>query len=248
MKRFFIWVCLLLAGNVTYSQESFTSQVLAAYLQGDVGKWEQLLSSQQQQTLTDERKFELLSAQYGLIGLYLDEEIQQGKKAEKLIESATEIAISLKEKSQYQASAYAILGALTGLKISISPWKGIYLGKKSNEYIDLGKEAGPVNPLVWMEKGNVAMYSPALFGGSIELAIKCYEKAISLFEADLPTHRKTWQYFHTMASLGQAYTALGKKEEAKQIYQKALELEPKFSLVKDRLLPALLKNGNETAN
>ncbi len=42
-----------------------------------------------------------------------------------------------------------------------------------------------------------------------------------------------------MARLGQVLVELGRTEEARQLYQQALQREPGFAWIRDELLPAL---------
>jgi len=101
---------------------------------------------------------------------------------------------------------------------------------------------GPDEPQAWMEKANIAFYTPAILGGSKKRAVPLYEKAVRLFELTPERTRQNWIYLNCLAGLGIAYEKAGQIRDADVVYRKLLELEPSFSWVRDDLYPQFLEN------
>jgi tetratricopeptide (TPR) repeat protein len=132
----------------------------------------------------------------------------------------------------------AILSAVYGIKMAYSPWKGMFLGPKSSSLIEKALKQSPSSPLVWKYYGNSKFFTPENFGGDITEAIKAFEKALQLYEADPTAIENNWFYLDTIAFLGQAYTKKGDHARAIGLYEKALQVEPEFGWVKYALLPS----------
>lgn len=84
-------------------------------------------------------------------------------------------------------------------------------------------------------------YAPPAVGGSKKEAIKSYSRAIELLETDMKKiHR--WLYLNTLVGLAKSYRETGNRPMAVITLRKALEFEPEFKWVKERLLPEMLEN------
>jgi tetratricopeptide (TPR) repeat protein len=85
--------------------------------------------------------------------------------------------------------------------------------------------------------------TPAFFGGSKEEAIINYKHAIILYKKDVSVDslKIDWGCAETYAWLGVALKDLGKTDEAKDAFNKALEIAPDYGWVKYVLLPGMDK-------
>lgn len=137
----------------------------------------------------------------------------------------------------------ALLSALYGLRMGYSPWKGMYLGSKSQSMMDQALKQSPNSPLVWKLYANSKFFTPEMWGGDLKEAIKAYEKSIQLYEVDTEKTKFNWFYIDTMAFLGQAYVNDGQTAKGILVYEKALKAEPEFSWVKSILLPKAKKSS-----
>ena len=117
----------------------------------------------------------------------------------------------------------------------------MFLGPKSSSLMEKAMKMNSLSPLIWKLYGNAKYHTPDAYGGSVDEAVKAYEKAIDLYEADPAKKQNNWLYLDTMAFLGQAYTRKQQSLKAVAIYEKAIEVEPSFSWIKYSLLPAAKK-------
>lgn len=178
--------------------------------------------------------YDILLAQYGLIGYYLGSDNKtQGEyhleRAEKNLEILSRIPA-------YKSNALAFEGAFIAFRITLRPIRSVQLGPRSYRRIDEAMEADPANPRVWIEKGNAAFFTPPIFGGSKTDAVKYYTEAVRLLEADLPNNYR-WLYLSTLVSLANAHEKTGDLQSAIRVLEKALAYEPRFTWVRDEMLP-----------
>ncbi|UCH66209.1 MAG: tetratricopeptide repeat protein [Ignavibacterium sp.] len=156
------------------------------------------------------------------------------------VDSATEILKSLIKENGEDAEAISLLGTVNGIQVSMDPSLGQSNGVQN---ISLTSEAigiTPSNPRVLLQKGISKYSTPEFFGGSKEKALDFFKRSISIFENEKDTDSKiSWGYLDALAWLGKTQTQLGDYEVAISTYNKALQIEPKFSWVKNILLPAV---------
>jgi tetratricopeptide (TPR) repeat protein len=188
-----------------------------------------------------ESAFALAMGKYGLLNGTMatkNEELFDAHADETL-----ELLESLVEQDKTWAEPYAVMSSILGLKMGYSPMKGMYLGPKSNSYIDKAFKINQHSALVWKVQGSSKLYTPAMFGGDVEEAVKAFEKSIALYEKNPDQLTNNWLYIDALAFLGQAYSKAGDVEKALQTYEKALRIEPEFNWVKYGLLPAIANNS-----
>jgi tetratricopeptide (TPR) repeat protein len=125
-------------------------------------------------------------------------------------------------------------------RISITPWRAVFWGRRSMNLINKALETDPANPSAWIEHGNAMFYAPAALGGSKEEAVNSYSRAATLLEAGMMENQR-WLYLNTLVGLARSYSETGNRSMARITYLKALEFEPEFKWVKDKLLPQLMK-------
>lgn len=148
----------------------------------------------------------------------------------------TEDHIKILDKVEvYSGEANALLSSLYGFRMGYSPWEGMFLGPKSSSLMEKAVKSAPHSPLVWKLYGNSKFFTPQLFGGNLDDAIKGYTKSIALYQEQNCKHN--WFLLDTYAFLGQAYVKINNSEKAIATYEEALQMEQQFAWVKNNLLP-----------
>lgn len=136
--------------------------------------------------------------------------------------------------------AYALQGAVYGMKIGSSAWRGMTLGRRAAEAFDRAGAIDERNPRLLLLKGLDAFHRPALFGGGMERAEGRLRAAVERFEsqpADLPW--PDWGLLDARAWLGRTLARRGDSEGAREQYDLALKIEPGYAFVRHVLLPGL---------
>jgi tetratricopeptide (TPR) repeat protein len=175
---------------------------------------------------------------------YREATLLQGKQPDsKEYRPILEAADSLLERSASTlqlAETYALRASVLGQLIGSNPLRGMTLGPRSNNAMERAVELGPNNPRVWLLRGIGAMFTPSMFGGGVDKAEECLTKALGLFPNDNPAPpMPAWGHAETYIWLGQVYKRRNLIGDARQAYNRALELEPENGWVKHVLLPAL---------
>ena len=137
------------------------------------------------------------------------------------------------------AESHALLASAIGMRIT-GPISGMSLGMRSGAAMSRAKELGPDNPRVRLLEGISAFHTPGMFGGGHDAALEHFLAAIELFGQDAPQPPlPAWGHAETYAWLGQTHAALGQVEQAREVYERALEIEPGYLWVREVLLPGL---------
>ena len=137
------------------------------------------------------------------------------------------------------AESHALMSPVLGMQI-VSAAQAMTLGMRSRAELGRAKALDPRNPRVRLLEGISALYTPPAFGGGFDAAVRHFLAAIELFAEDVPEPPlPAWGLAEAHAWLGQAYAEMGKVEEAREAYERALELEPEYAWVRDVLLPGL---------
>ncbi len=157
------------------------------------------------------------------------------KEAQTLLEEA-------KRNSPEDPEVLSLLSGVLGLRIGQSMMRGMRLGPRAGNLLDKAARLAPENPRVALQKGISAFHTPRLFGGGVKKAEKHLRQAVDLFAREpLNAAWPNWGRIDALTWLGQALAKRGNKEEARQVYQQALELEPDMGWIRFVLLPALEK-------
>jgi tetratricopeptide (TPR) repeat protein len=131
-------------------------------------------------------------------------------------------------------------GAITGVEADLSLFSRLRIGRVSHTIAKTNAEHAPNNPRTRLQWGIVLLYTPAFFGGGSKPAIEQLEVAYANFKNQRPDRSwPNWGVHETQAWLGMALERDGRSEEARAIYNRVLEHEPRFAWVRNRLLPAL---------
>ena len=217
--------------------EAMQNNIYKAYVLSDMSLWEKTLEEMQSmynRIPSNALLYDILLAQYGLIGYYLATD--QKSKARQQLDLADGYADRLSGVPAYQPAAWVFQAAFLAFHINLRPLQAVRLGPRSYRLIDQALEADPGYARVWIEKGNAAFYTPPVFGGDRPGSVGYYQEAIRLFEADLPNNHR-WLYLSALVSLANAQKANGHVEDAIRTLEKALRKEPRFIWVRDELLP-----------
>jgi tetratricopeptide (TPR) repeat protein len=215
--------------------------IYKAFITEKMHLWEKaiiILENEYNKSNDIEILYDLTLARYGYIGFLLGTgNNEDGRRHISLAEESIE---KLNNLPQFESSSYALQAAMYAFRISISPWRAVFWGRRSMNLINKALETDPANPSAWIEHGNAMFYAPATLGGSKEEAVKSYSRAVSLLETGMKENQR-WLYLNTLVGLARSYSETGNKSMARLTYMKALEFEPEFKWVKDKLLPQLMK-------
>lgn len=206
--------------------------------------WDKAVADKQSafdKNATNTNRWNLALAQYGLLGGTM--RTRDEDRFDTYYEIAEEHLQALAKDDKMKAEAKALLSGLYGMKMAYSSMMGMVLGPKSSGLIEDAIKLAPQSPIVWKIQANSKMFTPAMFGGDIEEAIKAYERSIELFEKQPEGLKNNWLYLDTMVFLGQAYSSEGQSAKAVAIYEKALKTEPNLGWVKFQLLPNAKKKA-----
>jgi tetratricopeptide (TPR) repeat protein len=150
-------------------------------------------------------------------------------KDKKLAEEAAERGIKPAERAVALkadvARYYVVLGTLYGQVIPANVLMGLSYGKKCKDAIQKAIEKDPKLASAYEARGVGNYYLPQAFGGGFELAISDFRKSIELD----PKRAESYLW------LGLSLRKQNKNAEARQAFQKALELDPNRVWVKQQL-------------
>ncbi len=243
-KKYRLIIFLISFSTVAFAQNDYKNRIYEAFILDDMNEWKTTIDEMENYSSQDMDFLpELINYEYGYIGWCLgNDKKKQAKHYLELMEKNLEI---FKENNGTTALYHAYMAAAIGFKIGLSNWRAPFLGPKSMNHAEQAMENDSLNFQANTEMGNIWNHMPAVFGGSGEKALKYYRKAIAIFEksSDELAHKK-WLYLNTIAVSGQLEFEQKNYNEALQLYEKALNIEPRFKWVKNELLPALNKVKN----
>jgi tetratricopeptide (TPR) repeat protein len=142
------------------------------------------------------------------------------------------------------ADAYALQAGLMGMQISLDPGRAIALGSQIQEAFKRSEAIAPDNPRLALLRGISAYHMPRFFGGGPEKALEWFARAQKHYATETPSVEAIdWGHDESYAWAGRAEAQLGKKDEARALYQKALAINPENTWVAKSLLPQLDKKA-----
>lgn len=223
----------------TYLNAQNNKTTYDAYISGNMVKWKnEMVSIEYKRDKTNKEKLDLVNFQYGYIAWCIDKD--KIKEAEKLIDKSEDIIFELEKKDYNPSMLLAYKAAFIGFKIGISPYKAPFIGPKSLAFGKQSVNANPNNAFAYAQLGNIAFYTPQMFGGSKNEAMLHYLKALNLMEKQ-NNNTHNWNYLNLLATIINAYIELEQFEKAKYYCEKTLSIEPHFDWVKNKLYPQVLK-------
>ncbi len=136
---------------------------------------------------------------------------------------AAERAVTLKSS---EAEYHRIWGTLCGQEAAaVGALGALKYGRCALDEVNKAMELDPREPMNYLSRGIGNYYLPAAFGGGVELAIKDFEKAISLDANSADAH--LW--------LGIALRKLNRNAEAHKEFERAAKLNPARIWAKQQL-------------
>jgi len=224
--------------NTFQPSNTLEARIYDAFITGEMDDWVHTMDEMERRwELTRDMKhlYALVEAQYGYIAYLIAE--KEKKTARKLVKVAEDHLEGMIEYDPGWARARAMLGAVYGFKVGLDPYKAVVFGMRSFEENNLALELAPDDPQVWMEKANIELYKPSIFGDNSEEAMKMYQKSIRLYEEDPDQLKDNWLYLNAIIGLASAAVEAGEYATANDAYQKILRLEPEFKWIRDEVYP-----------
>lgn len=132
---------------------------------------------------------------------------------------------------------FALYASMLGMEIALDWNKAMTLGMEIGVYFGKAFDLGPENPRINLLKGSSDLFTPAEYGGGPDVAIGTLTHAVDLFEKENVQDPlvPSWGKEEALTFLGMAYMEKGDKNKARELFLKALEVNPEFGLAKDNL-------------
>jgi tetratricopeptide (TPR) repeat protein len=248
MKSFRIIILLILFLAIKLHADGFAEKIVEAraLLQEGYNSWDE---SKMQESLAQFERLLFLDKEKYLIHYYLALASyrlaifynQDKDKAGKMLDQAVDQLKKSQELNEQFPESYALLSSCYGQQIGMSPWKVMVLGVKSGNAIDRAVELGPENPRVWLAKAIGTNYTPKLFGGGKDKALEEIRKAIFFYEQGKQRDQilPCWGYDEAYAWFGIILKETGDPGQAKEMWEKGLEINPQNGWIKYQLLPQI---------
>ncbi len=77
----------------------------------------------------------------------------------------------------------ALISSLYSIRIRTSTMSAIFLGKKSEKFVDRALQAEPENPRALLTKATATFFKPGTFGGGLEKAQPILDRALAAYTA-----------------------------------------------------------------
>ncbi len=214
---------LLLAASMISMAQSQKEAEYAAYLKSSIALWKRCID--QADKTFGSQSFEKGMAMYGLLNSTMatrDKETFNDN-----VDQTIDLFKNIIDEKPDWGEPKAALSAIYGLVIAYSPMKGMLYGMKSSSLSDRAIGQQPESPFVHKVYGGSKLYTPAMFGGDEDEAVRSLEKAISLYEknGDLENN---WLYLESLVNLSMAYQKVDKIDMAKETLEKSLDIEPEY--------------------
>lgn len=226
--RNLISISLLLGWFASISQ-TLDEMQYAAYLTVSKTMWER--SIEKAESATGAQSFEKALAMYGLLNSTMAS--RDKDTFEVYVDQTVDLLKAIIDQDPEWGEPKAVLSSVYGLIMAYSPMKGIIYGSKSSSLMDDAMRKQNDSPMVQKLYGGSKLYTPKMFGGDPEEAVKAFEKAIEIYEQG--ETNSNWMYLDTMVGLSMAYQKTEKTDQAKTTLNKALEVEPEYYWAKSIL-------------
>ncbi|MEZ4944276.1 MAG: tetratricopeptide repeat protein [Cyclobacteriaceae bacterium] len=237
MKKQLLLLILSILSLLGYAQRDPSSY--HAYLNSNQKEvWKKEVKEKAAAAKDKQTQFALALSQYGLLSATMAD--QDEDMFDDYYDDTVDNLEAIIKANKSWGEPKALLSAVYGLKMGYSPMMGMFLGSKSGSLMKKAKEQSPQSALVIKLYANSKFFTPEMFGGDLDEAISSYKKCLQLYEAQPSQLENNWMYLDALVFAGQAHLKKGEKEKAKQLFEKALVIEPEFMWVKQVLLPKVL--------
>ena len=154
-----------------------------------------------------------------------------------LLEEAESLMKARIEADPNDAEAHLVLSQVYQARIT-GMMSGMRFGRRAGETLDRALELAPGDPRPLYLKGVSQLMAPGPFGNREE-ARRNLEAAVARFAEGAPPGVYWWGEPEAHAFLGLSHARENERDQARAAYERALELEPGFAWVRERLLPDL---------
>lgn len=154
-----------------------------------------------------------------------------------LLEEAEALLKARIEADPNDVEAHLVLSQVYQARIT-GTMSGMRFGRRARETRERALELAPGDPRALYLKGVSQLMAPGPFGNKEE-ARRNLEAAVARFAEAAPPGVFWWGEPEAYAFLGLSYARENERDQARAAYERALELEPGFDWVRDRLLPDL---------
>lgn len=209
------------------------------FLAGDVMKWgPEIARYTKQPDLTTDDKIELCNYICG----YLAEAVKKEEKdaVEQWFAIWDGYLTDLEKAGVATSTTLVYRSALAAYKTMLYPGKAVSYAAQSMKLIDQALEADGENPLAVGLKGNMKFYTPAIVGGSKRAAVEYYTKAVDMFDRKCPPAYR-WNHTSLQLCLIEGYEKTKQLDKAIALARKCLAANPDYAVLRDTVLPRLLK-------
>ena len=229
-----IWMFL-----VSFNQKhEIRALAYQAYLSGSETYWKNTVKEAQSnydQVASQDRLYQLALAQFGLLTATMSTENEE--LFDEYVDETLDLLEELEDRGYQVAEAKSLRASIYGYKIAYFPVKGMYLGPKNTALIDEAMSMEPESPVVQKMYAQHQYFTPEMWGGDIKNAKQAFKKSIQLFEENGQTDN--WMYLDNHAWLGIIHKKQENEVEAREIWERALNIEPDFKWVGESLIPSL---------
>jgi len=238
LYRLFFTLFLVTLTPEVFSESPYKKTVYNTFINREMYKWGSIINTIEKGKTAEtvDQKLELINLYYGYIGHLIGK--KQFDLAEIMISRGEKLIVQVLKASPNNATAYAYKGSFLGFRMGISKFKTFTLGRESLYDINKAYALDPQNIQALIDKGNILYYSPGLFGGDKEEALKYYLKGSRILERNNDTDQN-WVYLNLLTTIALAFEKIERPKEAKLICEKILRKEPNYRWVKDILYPRL---------
>ena len=139
------------------------------------------------------------------------------------------------------ADAWALLAGCYGQMMGMNPMQAMILDPKSSDALKKAKELAPKNPRVWIISGTQDYFTPSMFGGDKERALKKFKTAARFANQETIEDplMPSWGHADAYAWVGIAHLNAERYDQARTAFENALDVNPDYGWVKTVLLPKL---------
>lgn len=162
---------------------------------------------------------------------------QEMEKAETYVKECETYLLKAMEIDHEFGELDAMYAYMLGFEIAIDQKKAMSLGFQSFQYMGKASIKSPDNPRVFYLKGISELYTPQQYGGGVDMAIKTLNRSVELFDKEKieEEYMPSWGKEEAYTFLGMAYNQKGEKENAREMFTRALEVNPDFGLAAEEL-------------
>ncbi len=161
--------------------------------------------------------------------LYLIDAPDTGKQVDRALDGSEKALRQALELDESCGECFALLSAITGLRIGRNPLSGIWRGRRFQRQAGRALELSPENPRVHYLLGTNYYHAPERMGGKSR-ARKHFLKAAAFYEEERRKEagelEPRWGYDTTLLFLGDLHREEGEREKAREFYLRALSANP----------------------